>query len=186
LIKESEEGLRRVKKIVEDLKDFSHVSEGDWQYADLNAGLESTLNVVWNEVKYKARVDKHYATLPPVECLAGQLNQVFMNLIINAVHALDDGRGMGTITLSTGHQGNWVWVEVKDNGRGMSEAVQRRIFEPFFTTKPVGKGTGLGMSMSYNIVNKHAGRIELDSTPGQGSRIRVWVPVEHPRMEVVQ
>jgi PAS domain S-box-containing protein len=186
LIKESEEGLRRVKKIVEDLKDFSHVSEGDWQYADLNAGLESTLNVVWNEVKYKARVDKHYATLPPVECLAGQLNQVFMNLIINAVHALDDGRGMGTITLSTGHQGNWVWVEVKDNGRGMSEAVQRRIFEPFFTTKPVGKGTGLGMSMSYNIVNKHAGRIELDSTPGQGSRITVWVPVEHPRMEVVQ
>ncbi|HRD92679.1 MAG TPA: ATP-binding protein [Accumulibacter sp.] len=177
LIKESEDGLVRIKKIVEDLKDFSHVDESDWQHADLNAGLDSTLNVVWNEVKYKARVEKNYGKLPTVECLAAQLNQVFMNLIINAAQSLDQAKGMGTITLSTGHQDDWVWVEVQDTGRGMSEDVKRRIFEPFFTTKPVGQGTGLGMSVSYNIVQKHHGRIELDSTPGQGTRFRVWVPV---------
>jgi len=177
LIKESEDGLFRIKKIVEDLKDFSHVNESDWQYADLNAGLDSTLNVVWNEVKYKATVDKNYGQLPAVECLAAQLNQVFMNLIINAVQAIDESRGMGTIALSTGHQDAWVWVEVKDSGQGMSEEVQKRIFEPFFTTKPVGKGTGLGMSVSYNIVQKHHGRIDLDSLPGAGTRFRIWLPV---------
>ncbi|EXI77597.1 MAG: Sensor protein ZraS [Candidatus Accumulibacter appositus] len=178
LIKESENGLLRIKKIVEDLKDFSHVNKSDWQYADLNAGLDSTLNVVWNEVKYKATVNKNYGSLPAVECLAAQLNQVFMNLIINAVQALDESRGMGTITLSTGHQDEWVWVEVKDNGRGMSAETKKRLFEPFFTTKPVGKGTGLGMSVSYNIVQKHHGRIELDSLAGEGTRFRVWVPVK--------
>ncbi|WP_313952397.1 ATP-binding protein [Accumulibacter sp.] len=178
LIKESEDGLFRIKKIVEDLKDFSHVDEADWQHADLNAGLDSTLNVVWNEVKYKATVDKNYGQLPPVECLAAQLNQVFMNLIVNAVQSLDESRGMGTITLSTGHQDDMVWVEVKDTGQGMSEDVQKRIFEPFFTTKPVGKGTGLGMSVSYNIVQKHHGRIELTSVVGEGTRFRIWLPVK--------
>ncbi|WP_300337306.1 PAS domain S-box protein [Accumulibacter sp.] len=179
LIRESEEGLLRVRNIVQDLKEFSHVSESEWQAADLNAGLDSTLNVVWNEVKYKARVNKHYGEIPPVECLAAQLNQVFMNLIVNAVQALDENDGMGTITLTTGHQDEWAWVEVKDSGRGMSEDVKRRIFEPFFTTKPIGKGTGLGMSVSYSIVHKHHGRIEVDSAPGHGSRFRVWVPVKH-------
>jgi two-component system NtrC family sensor kinase len=178
LIKESEDGLVRIKKIVADLKDFSHVDQTDWQYADLNAGLDATLNVVWNEVKYKATVAKNYGVLPPVECLAAQLNQVFMNLIINAVQALDESKGMGTITLSTGHQDDWVWVEVQDNGLGMSEETRKRLFEPFFTTKPVGKGTGLGMSVSYNIVQKHHGRIEVDSVPGEGTRFRVWVPVK--------
>ncbi|WP_291994468.1 ATP-binding protein [Candidatus Accumulibacter sp. ACC003] len=180
LIRESEDGLLRIKKIVEDLKDFSHVDESEWQYADLNAGLDSTLNVVWSEVKYKATVDKNYGQLPAVECLAAQLNQVFMNLIVNAAQAVDESRGMGSVTLSTGHQDEWVWVEVRDNGCGMSEDVKRRIFEPFFTTKPVGKGTGLGMSVSYNIVEKHHGRIEIDSHPGQGSRFRVWLPVSQP------
>ncbi|WP_291994471.1 PAS domain S-box protein [Candidatus Accumulibacter sp. ACC003] len=186
LIRESEDGLLRVKNIVRDLKGFSHVSESAWQAADLNAGLESTLNVVWNEVKYKARVEKNYGQLPPVECLAAQLNQVFMNLIINAVHALDESRGMGTITLSSGHQDDWAWVEVKDNGRGMSEDVQRRIFEPFYTTKPVGQGTGLGMSVSYSIVHKHHGRIELESMPGSGSRFRVWIPIKHRAVEELE
>lgn len=181
LLKESEDGLLRVKRIVNDLKDFSHVNESEWSFADINAGLDSTLNVVWNEVKYKAKVEKNYAQIPPVECLAAQLNQVFMNLIINAVHALDESKGMGLITLSTGQEGDWVWVEVQDSGRGMSEDVQRRVFEPFFTTKPVGKGTGLGLSLSFNIVHKHFGRIELESAPEEGSRFRVWVPISHAR-----
>ncbi|HET6719692.1 MAG TPA: ATP-binding protein, partial [Rhodocyclaceae bacterium] len=185
LINESEEGLLRVRKIVQDLKDFSHVNESEWTFADLNAGLDSTLNVVWNEVKYKARVVKQYGPIAPVECLASQLNQVFMNLIVNAVQALDPERGMGTLTLATGQQGDEVWVEVADDGKGMSEAVRRRIFEPFFTTKPVGQGTGLGLSLAFSIVQKHQGRIEVDSTPGQGTRFRVWVPVRRVTMEAL-
>jgi PAS domain S-box-containing protein len=181
LIQESEDGLMRVKKIVQDLKDFSHVNDSEWLLADINAGLDSTLNVVWNEVKYKARVEKHYGQLPAVECLGAQINQVFMNLIVNAVQSLDESKGMGLITLSTAHEDGWIWVEVKDSGRGMPEEVQRRVFEPFFTTKPVGKGTGLGLSLSFNIVQKHGGRIELQSTPGEGTRFKVWVPIRHPR-----
>lgn len=174
LLNESEEGLSRVKKIVQDLKDFSRVDHADWQDADLNAGLDSTLNVVMNEVKYKAEVRKNYGALPPVRCIAAQLNQVFMNLIVNAAHAIPDH---GAITLSTRTEGNWVCVEVADTGTGMTEEVKRRIFEPFFTTKPVGKGTGLGLSLSFSIVQKHGGRIEVDSEPGVGTRFSVWIPV---------
>jgi two-component system, NtrC family, sensor kinase len=174
LLRESADGLTRVKRIVQDLKDFSRVDNADWQEADLNAGLESTLNVVYNEVKYKAEVRKNYGRLPPVRCLAAQLNQVFMNLIVNAAHAID---GHGVITLSTGHCGHWVWVEVSDSGCGMSPEVQRRIFEPFYTTKPVGKGTGLGLSLSFSIVQKHQGMIKVQSEPGRGSAFRVWIPL---------
>ena len=177
LLDESAEGLARVKKIVEDLKDFSRVDQADWQQADLNAGLESTLNVVRNEVKYKAEVLKQLSPLPRVTCLAGQLNQVFMNLLVNAAHAI---RGHGTITLSTGHQDGWVWVQVDDTGCGMSDEVRRRIFEPFFTTKDVGKGTGLGLSLSYGIVQRHGGALLVRSTPGSGSQFRMWVPVDGP------
>jgi PAS domain S-box-containing protein len=182
LLRESEEGLSRVKKIVQDLKDFSRVDSADWQDADLNAGIESTLNVVMNEVKYRADVERRYGTLPPVRCLAGQLNQVFMNLIVNAAHAIEGQRGL--ITLSSGCQPreglDGVWVEVADNGKGMAPEIQRRVFEPFFTTKPVGQGTGLGLSLSFSIVKKHGGCIEVQSQPGAGTRFRLWVPVAGP------
>jgi len=174
LLSESEEGLSRVKKIVQDLKDFSRVDHAAWQDADLNAGLDSTLNVVMNEVKYKAEVRKDYAVLPPVHCIAAQLNQVFMNLIVNAAHAIPE---RGTITLTTRTQDDWVCVEVGDTGCGMSEEVKRRIFEPFYTTKPVGQGTGLGLSLSFSIVQKHGGRIEVESEIGVGTRFKVWIPV---------
>ncbi len=181
LLKESEDGLNRVKKIVQDLKDFSRVDHADWQDADLNAGLESTLNVVMNEVKYKATVVREYGSLPPVRCLAGQLNQVFMNLIVNAAHAIE---GHGTLWLRTGTSerdgASWAWVEVQDTGCGMPPEVQKRIFEPFFTTKPVGQGTGLGLSLSFSIMQKHGGQIELQSQPGEGTRFRVWMPVAGP------
>ena len=183
LLTESEDGLKRVKKIVQDLKDFSHVNESEWLAADINAGLDATLNVVWNEIKYKATVNKHYGTLPPVECLASQLNQVFMNLLINAVQAIEE---QGTITLTTAYEGDWVWIEVRDSGKGMTEAVRLRIFEPFFTTKPVGKGTGLGLSLSFGIVKKHQGRIEVESTPGEGTTFRVWVPVKRRLAETAE
>ncbi|HEX5739405.1 MAG TPA: PAS domain S-box protein [Hydrogenophaga sp.] len=178
LLDECAEGLGRVKKIVQDLKDFSRVDHSDWQEADLNAGLESTLNVVRHEVKYKAEVIKKLAPLPPVMCLAAQLNQVFMNLIVNAAHAIAD---QGTITLLSGVEQDWAWVQVEDSGCGMSAEVQRRIFEPFFTTKDVGKGTGLGMSLSFSIIQKHGGTIQVRSTVGVGTAIRVWLPVEGPQ-----
>ena len=175
LLRESADGLGRVKQIVQNLKDFSRVDNSDWADADLNAGLDSTLNVVLNEVKYKAEVVKNYGVLPPVRCLAAQLNQVFMNFIVNAAHAIES---RGVITLSSGHCGAWVWIEVADTGGGMSEEVQRRIFEPFYTTKPVGKGTGLGLSLSFSIVQKHKGIIKVKSEPGKGSAFRVWIPVD--------
>lgn len=177
LVRESMDGLKRVKDIVQALKDFSHVGESDWNFADLHAGLDSTLNIISNEIKYKATVEKHYGNLPDVKCLASQLNQVFMNLLVNAAHAIQD---RGVITISTGADGDWVWVAIKDTGTGIKPENMNRIFEPFFTTKPVGSGTGLGLSLSYSIVNKHGGRIEVDSKLGAGTTFTVRLPVIPP------
>jgi len=174
LVTETREGLDRVKKIVNDLKDFSRIDKSDdWEDADLVNGLESTLNIVQNEIKYKANLVKELTPLPCVPCLPTQLNQVFMNLLVNAAQAIEN---RGTITLRSGFDEVKVWIEVADDGCGMPEDVQARIFEPFFTTKPVGKGTGLGLSVSYSIVQKHNGRIELRSAPGQGTSFRVVLP----------
>ena len=173
LLTESLGGLLRVKRIVQDLKDFSHVDESEWQKSDLELGLDSTLNVVWNELKYKAKVVKEYRNIPQIECFAPQLNQVFMNLLINAVHSITD---QGLITIRTGYDDENVWVEVEDTGKGIKPEHMGRIFEPFFTTKPVGKGTGLGLSLSYGIVHKHGGRIEVKSELDKGSIFRVVLP----------
>lgn len=175
LIGESAEGVARVKKIVQDLKDFSRQDEAEWQMADLHKGLESTLNIVHNEIKYKAEVVREYGELPMVQCIPSQLNQVFMNLLVNAAHAIDE---RGVIHVRSGTEGDWVWVEVQDNGKGIRPEHLGRLFDPFFTTKPVGKGTGLGLSISYGIVQKHGGRIEVESELGQGSRFRVWLPLQ--------
>jgi two-component system, NtrC family, sensor kinase len=176
LLNESAEGIHRVKKIVQDLKDFSHVDEAEWQWTNLQHGLDSTLNIVWNELKYKAEVVKEYGDIPDIECLASQLNQVFMNLLINAAHAIEN---RGTITLRTGTLDNGVIVEITDTGKGMSREIQKRIFEPFFTTKPVGKGTGLGLSLAYGIVQKHHGRIEVLSKVGHGTTFKIFLPIQH-------
>src|SRR5438105_6020328 len=183
LVSETRKGLDRVKKIVQDLKDFSRIDKSDdWEPANLVKGLESTLNIVANEIKYKAAVVKELVPLPDVPCLPTQLNQVFMNLLVNAAQAI---AGKGTITLRSGFDDSHVWVEVGDDGCGMTPDVQARIFEPFYTTKPVGKGTGLGLSVSYSIVQKHHGNIELTSAPGEGTRFRVILPrvrQEQPEM----
>lgn len=174
LLSETREGLDRVKKIVQDLKDFSRIDANDeWQPADLVRCVESTLNIVHNEIRYKATVIKDLQPLPQVECLPSQLNQVFMNLLVNAAQALAD---KGTIRVATGHDAQQVWVEIADDGCGMTPEVQKRVFEPFFTTKPVGKGTGLGLSVSYSIVQKHKGSIRLTSEPGRGTTFRVILP----------
>jgi two-component system, NtrC family, sensor kinase len=173
LLAESLDGLQRVRRIVKDLKDFSHVGEVEKQSANLESGLDSTLNVVWNEIKYKAEVVKEYGGIPEVTCIASQLNQVFMNLLINAVQAIEDH---GQITIRTGHDEKNVWVEVEDTGKGIKPEQLGKIFDPFFTTKSVGKGTGLGLSLSYGIVNKHNGRIEVKSELGKGACFRVLLP----------
>jgi two-component system, NtrC family, sensor kinase len=178
LMRESRDGIQRVRKIVQDLKDFSRVdARQEWESVDLHAGIDSTLNIVNNEIKYKADVVKHYGTLPEVQCLPSELNQVFMNLLVNAAHAITAERG--TITISTGVEGTNVWVEVADTGSGIAPENLKRIFDPFFTTKPVGKGTGLGLSLAYGIVQKHSGRMEVSSELGAGTRFKVTVPVKH-------
>jgi PAS domain S-box-containing protein len=182
LMNESREGITRVKKIVQDLKDFSHVdSTLEWQWANLHHGIDSTLNVVNNEIKYKADVVKEYGELPDIECLPSQLNQVFMNLMVNAAHAMGDERGR--ITVRTGCAGDSVWLEFADNGSGIPEAIQAKIFDPFFTTKPVGKGTGLGLSLSYGIIQKHGGTIEVKSKQGEGTVFRIVLPIKHVEVE---
>ncbi|MBI2278085.1 MAG: PAS domain S-box protein [Dechloromonas sp.] len=174
LMRETADGVQRVRQIVKDLKDFSHVDEAEWQESDLHACLDSTLNVVWNELKYKAKVVKEYGELPLVSCIPSQLNQVFMNLLVNAAQAIS---GQGTITIRTGSADDRVWVEVADTGQGIAPEHLKRIFDPFFTTKPVGKGTGLGLSVSYGIIKKHGGQIDVSSEPGHGTRFRVWMPI---------
>jgi signal transduction histidine kinase len=181
LLIESCDGLDRVKRIVQDLKDFSRVGENGWQTADLVRGIESTLNVVRNEIKYKAEVVKRYGATPEVECMPSQLNQVFMNLLVNAGHAIAEH---GTITIASGSVEDQVWIAISDTGSGIAPEVLGRIFDPFFTTKPVGQGTGLGLSLSYSIVRRHGGRIEVESEVGVGTTFRVWLPirqVERPR-----
>ena len=178
LLGESREGVERVETIVRDLKSFSHVdSEETWRLEDLHEALDSTLNVVWNELKYKCEVVREYGDLPPIECVVSQLQQVFMNLLVNAAQAVETH---GVITIRTGREGEDAWVEVGDDGQGISADNISRLFEPFFTTKPVGKGTGLGLSVSYGIVHRHHGRIEVQSEEGNGTVFRVYLPVRQP------
>jgi two-component system, NtrC family, sensor kinase len=178
LLAESRDGMLRVKKIVQDLKEFSHVGAAEWQWANLHAGIDSTLNIVNNEVKYKATVHKEYGPLPDIECLPLELNQVFMNMLVNAAQAIQEAGEIRIRTgVGTGEDSGKVWVEFRDNGPGISPDNLKRIFDPFFTTKPVGKGTGLGLSLSYGIVQKHQGRIDVDSTVGAGTCFRIWLPV---------
>ncbi|TAK91353.1 MAG: ATPase [Burkholderiaceae bacterium] len=180
LMSESQEGIARVKKIVQDLKDFSHVDEAEWIWTDLRHGLNSTLNIVHNEVKSKAEIVRQYGDIPEVQCIASQINQVFMNLLVNAGHAIET---RGTITIATGRQGDEVWVKISDTGCGISKQNLSRIFDAFFTTKPVGQGTGLGLSLSYSIIQKHHGRIEVESEVGQGTSFTVYLPIAQAAVE---
>ena len=176
LISESKDGIGRVVQIVKDLKNFSRVdTDQTWQWANLQQGIDSTLNIVASELKYKADVVKQYSPLPEIECLASQLNQVVMNLVVNAAQAMGPERG--TITISNGVEGENVWLEVADNGCGIAPETVQKIFDPFFTTKPVGEGTGLGLSLSYGIVKKHRGDISVSSELGKGTKFRVVLPI---------
>ena len=175
LLSESQEGLERIERIVIDLRTFAHVDDAEWKTIDIHTCLERTLNVIWNELKYKATLVKEYDDLPAISCLPLQLSQVFMNLLINAVQAIKEH---GTITLRTGHEADSIWVEVADSGCGIPPENLPRLFDPFFTSKPVGTGTGLGLAIAYKIVEAHHGRIDVNSEVGCGSTFRVTLPIQ--------
>jgi two-component system, NtrC family, sensor kinase len=178
LMRETREGIVRVKKIVQDLKDFSRVdSTPAWQWADLHRGIDSTINIIASEIRHKADIVREYGELPEIECLPMQLNQVFMNLLVNAAHAIEGKRG--TITIRSGTADDRIWLEFADDGCGMSAEVRQKIFDPFFTTKPVGQGSGLGLSLCYGIVEQHHGKISVDSEPGHGTTFHIVLPIHH-------
>ncbi|SKA09367.1 PAS domain S-box-containing protein [Trichlorobacter thiogenes] len=178
LIEESQDGAGRVRRIVQDLKNFSRVDQAETALINLNESLETTINIAWNELKYVADLHREFGDIPKVNCFPQQLNQVFLNLLVNSAHALGETRG--DITVQTEQQGDQVLVKISDTGCGMPPEVQRRIFEPFFTTKEVGKGTGLGLSISYDIIKKHGGSIEVQSEVGRGTTFTVVLPVHGP------
>jgi signal transduction histidine kinase len=178
ILDESQEGIVRVKNIVNDLKNFSRLDEtSDWVLADLHKGIRSTLNIVNYEIKYHAEVECAFGELPEIKCIPSQLNQVFLNLIINAAQSIPEGQ-FGKILIQTGQIENKVWIEISDNGSGISEENIKKIFEPFFTTKKMGVGTGLGLSVSIGIIQKHLGELTVRSSLGQGTTFRIELPIE--------
>lgn len=187
-------GSDRIREIVLSLRNFSRLDEAEIKAVDIHSGIDNTLvilnhRLVANAERPEIQVVKNYGSLPLVECFAGQLNQVFMNLLSNAIEALDEKRQQqteqaqktdpGQITITTALlKSGWVEIAIADNGPGMSPEVAAQIFDPFFTTKPIGKGTGMGMAISYKIVvDKHSGSLTCSSTPGQGTEFKVQIPV---------
>lgn len=184
------DGVKRVSRIVQAMKNFSHVGGEEMQAVDLNRALETTLVVAKNEWKYQAEVETDLdAELPLVQCLPGDMNQVFLNMVVNAAHAIQvkrkqgtDGSGSkGRIRISTSRQGEFAAIQIQDDGCGIAPEHLTKVFDPFFTTKEVGKGTGQGLAISHDIVvNKHRGAIVVDSTPGQGTTFTIRLPFLQP------
>ena len=173
LIEESLDGADRIRKIVFDLKDFAHPEEEELKFTGINENLDSTLNVVWNELKYKANVTKDYGDLPLVKCYPRQLNQVFMNILVNAAQAINE---KGEIKIITRSENEQVKISISDTGSGIPEENLSKIFDPFFTTKEVGKGTGLGLNVAYNIIKKHNGTIDVKSALEKGTTFSIQLP----------
>ena len=181
LIGESQDGTERLKRIVADLKDFAHPGKDKLESADINRCLESTLNVVWNELKYKATVTKEYGDLPlVVECYPHQLNQVFMNLLVNAAQAIEN---KGEIKIVTQALDGQVEIRISDTGSGIPKENLSKIFDAFFTTKEVGKGTGLGLNVAYKIIQKHKGTIDVESEVGKGTTFTIRLQIEPDLVE---
>ncbi len=182
-VTESLEGLRRVSGIVRSVKTFAHPEESIMTRADLNEALSSTLTIARNEYRYvTADIEEtDLAPVPQVLCNIGELNQVFLNLLVNASHAISDLYAKtgtrGLIRVKTRWDGDRICVSISDTGGGIPEAIHHRIFEPFFTTKAVGRGTGQGLAMSRSIVDKHGGTLSFESEPGLGTTFTLRLPV---------
>ncbi|MHB8121238.1 MAG: two-component system sensor histidine kinase NtrB [Desulfuromonadaceae bacterium] len=177
LVNESLDGANRVQRIVQDLKSFSRVDQVESRQVSLNELLETTINIAWNELKYIATLERDFGAIPEILCYPQQLNQVFLNLLVNAAQAMEK---QGAIVVRTWGDNDSVFVSVADTGKGMPEEVRQRIFEPFFNTKEAGKGTGLGLSISADIVRKHGGTITLESQAGVGTTFTVMLPIKSP------
>jgi hypothetical protein len=173
LIEHSIKGTQRITKIVNGLSRFSHVDKKEVEIFDLNSLLENTLELLQNEIKHKVELVKELGELPKIKGLPGQITQVLVNLIVNALQAIP---GYGRLFVSTRLAGGFIELTIRDNGMGISEEHLSRLFDPFFTTKPVGQGTGLGLSISYEIIKNHGGEIRVSSTPGEGSTFVVSIP----------
>ncbi|WP_300673256.1 ATP-binding protein [Desulfoluna sp.] len=180
LLSESIDGAERIRKIVQDLKDFSHPGEEELSTADLNANLDKSINIVSSELKYKVILKKQYGTLPPVQCYARQLDQIFINLLVNAAQSITD---KGTLTLTTDHDATHAIVAISDTGSGIPKEKLKKIFDPFYTTKPVGQGTGLGLNVVYNIIKRHRGSISVKSEVGKGTTFTLRLPLRQPAQE---
>ncbi|RMG22433.1 MAG: GAF domain-containing protein [Bacteroidetes bacterium] len=179
LLKGIREGATRTRDIVVGLRNFSRLDEEDFKYADLHEGLDATLMLLNSKLKKGIKVVKNYGQLPKILCLPGKLNQVFMNLLSNAIQAIEARGGQGgEICITTTQSKGQAEIRIRDNGTGMPEQVRQRIFEPFFTTKEVGQGTGLGLSISYGIIEKHQGSIEVESEEGVGTTFIIRIPLE--------
>ena len=176
---ESGEGAERIRHIVKDLRDFSRADLPERTRSDLNQAVDSTANIVYTMMKHSVHFEKSYAQLPQIDAYPMQLKQVFMNLLVNAHQAIEarEEREPGVIRIETEQVGDEVVVRIGDTGIGIAEGDRSRIFEPFFTTKPVGSGTGLGLSTCFNIIERHGGRIVVESEVGRGSTFEVWLPL---------
>jgi two-component system, NtrC family, sensor kinase len=196
LLESMEVGTKRIRQIVLSLRNFARMDQAEVKVVDLHEGLEGTLLILQNQLKAKPghaeiKIIKEYGDLPKVECYVGQLNQVFMNLLSNAIDALeesrtaDNGQNHPTIRIRTeAIAPNRVAIRIIDNGPGITEKTQRQLFDPFFTTKPVGKGTGLGLSISYQIVvEKHQGQLKCRSAPGQGAEFAIEIPIQQHQQQ---
>lgn len=175
VLDESKQGVERVACIVRDLKDFAHPDGGSVEYSDINRGIESTLNIVWNQLKYTGTLNKDLGDLPMVKCDINRMNQVFMNLLINAGQAIDRN---GMIAIRTRRVDHQVEIVFTDNGCGIAPDVKSKIFDPFFTTKEVGSGTGLGLNLVYNIVKSHNGSIDVESKVGVGTTFTIRLDID--------
>jgi signal transduction histidine kinase len=182
LLSRGREGTERVKEIVQNLRTFSRMDQADLHSANLTDEIDSTLGLMEHRLKGLVEVSREYEELPEVLCYPGQLNQVFLNLLINSCDVLEEDGG-GRITIRTAPIKGGVRLEFSDSGPGISPEVQSRIFDPFFTTKEVGKGTGLGLSLSHGIIERHGGRIQVSSEPGEGTTFVIELPLVAPQAE---
>ncbi len=180
IIKDSVDGVERICNIVTDLKEFSHIDRPNACEEDINIILDKTISVAWHELKYKAKIERNYGTLPLLKCHGGQLGQVFLNMLINASHALEGKSESAVITIKTGFENDQINIEISDNGCGIAPEALPKIFDPFFTTKDIGKGTGLGLNLAYKIIQAHGGQITVQSKQGSGTTFKIMLPVEEP------
>lgn len=174
IIRESREGMSRIKEIVMNLKTFARADGGGYELADLNEGIQSTLKLANNELKYKCEVHLKLGKVPKFYCNIGQINQVILNMLVNSAQAIPE---KGEVMISSGVQDKMAVVKISDTGTGIPEDKIKEIFSPFYTSKPVGKGTGLGLSISHGIIQKHGGKIEVRSKVGKGTVFTVSIPL---------